>query len=149
MVLDRAQLVLCPLNGWCFAARIFGSRRGASDEHIPQWICKERATKPGRKALPPFGVRPVWLVASLLVGHSPTAGDARSSRLATGQTGRNKTPAIQETQHWGESKSASPAGQIPAGFCFCWLPVVGCGLWVEKNDAHLRPNLPLTTCNTR
>ena len=37
--------------------------------------------------------------ASLRVGHSPTSGDAPSSRLATGQTGRNKTPAISETQH--------------------------------------------------
>src|SRR5438552_1223839 len=42
-------LVLCLLNGWCFAARDFRSRRGASDEHIPKWICKERATKPGPK----------------------------------------------------------------------------------------------------
>src|SRR3989442_1412023 len=27
-----------------------------------------------RKGLPPFGLRPVWPVASLLVGHSPTCG---------------------------------------------------------------------------
>src|SRR2546426_9995309 len=32
-----------------FAARDFSPRRGVSDEHIPQWICKERATKSGRK----------------------------------------------------------------------------------------------------
>src|SRR5213595_303662 len=32
-----------------FAARDFSPRRGASDEHITQWICKERATKSGRK----------------------------------------------------------------------------------------------------
>src|SRR5438067_7923483 len=32
-----------------FAARDFSPRRGASDEHIPQWICEERATKSGRK----------------------------------------------------------------------------------------------------
>src|SRR5213596_469808 len=43
-----------------------------------------------RKGLPPFGLRPVWPVASLLVGHSPTAGDAPSSRLATGQTPSSK-----------------------------------------------------------
>src|SRR5213592_3585225 len=58
-----------------------------------------------RKELPPFGLRPVWSVASLLVGHSPTSGDAPSSRLATGQSGRNKTPAISETQH---KKAGSP-----------------------------------------
>ena len=39
--LFREELVLCLLNGWCFAARVFRSRRGASDEHIPKWICKE------------------------------------------------------------------------------------------------------------
>jgi len=27
----------------------FGRRLGASDEHIPQWICKERATTPPPK----------------------------------------------------------------------------------------------------
>src|SRR2546422_5254946 len=32
-----------------FAARDFSRRRGVSDEHIPQWICEERATKSGRK----------------------------------------------------------------------------------------------------
>src|SRR5437764_5708796 len=32
-----------------FAARDFSPRRGASDEHIPQWIGEERATKSGRK----------------------------------------------------------------------------------------------------
>ena len=38
---EPVHLVLCLLNGWCFAARVFRSRRGASDEHIPKWICKE------------------------------------------------------------------------------------------------------------
>src|SRR6478672_3624731 len=37
------------INTMTFAARDFSARRGASDEHIPQWICKERATKSGRK----------------------------------------------------------------------------------------------------
>src|SRR5438093_10507902 len=32
-----------------FAARDFSPRRGVSDEHIPQWICEEQATKSGRK----------------------------------------------------------------------------------------------------
>src|SRR5947209_19996638 len=32
-----------------FAARDFSPRRGVSDEHIPQWIYEERATKSGRK----------------------------------------------------------------------------------------------------
>src|SRR6267143_5268762 len=33
-----------------------------------------------RKGLPPYGLRPAWPVASLLVGHSPTAGDAPGAR---------------------------------------------------------------------
>src|SRR5213592_4959669 len=37
------------INTMTFAARDFSSRRGVSDEHIPQWICEERATKSGRK----------------------------------------------------------------------------------------------------
>src|SRR5881275_607788 len=37
------------MNTMMFAARDFSPRRGVSDEHIPQWICKERATKSGRK----------------------------------------------------------------------------------------------------
>src|SRR3989442_1964263 len=37
------------INTMACAARDFSARRGVSDEHIPQWICKERATKSGRK----------------------------------------------------------------------------------------------------
>src|SRR2546428_2892289 len=42
-------LVWCPRNSYTFAAMDFGRRRGASDEHIPKWICKERATTPPPK----------------------------------------------------------------------------------------------------
>src|SRR5438105_2159826 len=65
-----------------FAARDFSPRRGVSDEHIPQWICEERATKSGRK-------RP----AALRV--------APSSRLATGQIGRNERHRIYASDHLG------------------------------------------------
>src|SRR5213080_2893825 len=82
-----------------FAARDFSPRRGVSDEHIPQWICEERATKSGRKDLPPSGLRRIWPVASLLVGYSPMAGDAPSSRLATGQIGRNERHRIYASDH--------------------------------------------------
>src|SRR2546425_1099164 len=37
------------MNTMTFAARDFSPRRGVSDQHIPQWICEERATKSGRK----------------------------------------------------------------------------------------------------
>src|SRR5438046_7954671 len=42
-------LVWCLTNNYTFAAMDFGRRLGASDEHIPQWICKERATTPPPK----------------------------------------------------------------------------------------------------
>src|SRR6266853_3842593 len=37
------------INTMTFAAKNFSARRGVSDEHIPKWICEERATKSGRK----------------------------------------------------------------------------------------------------
>src|SRR6266511_1099525 len=43
------SLVWCLRNNYTFAAMDFGRRLGASDEHIPQWICKERATTPPPK----------------------------------------------------------------------------------------------------
>jgi len=33
-------------NNYKFAAMDFGRRLGASDEHIPKWICEERVTTP-------------------------------------------------------------------------------------------------------
>src|SRR5216117_1265542 len=45
----RKPLVWCLTNNYTFAAMDFGRRLGASDEHIPQWICKERATTPPPK----------------------------------------------------------------------------------------------------
>src|SRR5438034_5264319 len=45
----RSNLVCCNRIGFTIAARDFSRRRGASDEHIPKWICKERATKSARK----------------------------------------------------------------------------------------------------
>src|SRR5881397_1128908 len=87
------------INTVTFAARDFLPRRGASDEHTPKWVCKERATKSGRKGPAARRLRPIWPVASLLVGHSPASGDAPSSRLATGQIGRNERHRIYASDH--------------------------------------------------
>src|SRR6266702_8447034 len=51
-------LVVMSISPMVFAARDFSPRRGASDEHIPPWICKERATKSGRKRPAAPGVAP-------------------------------------------------------------------------------------------
>src|SRR5438093_5525653 len=57
-----------------------------------------------RKGLPPFGLRPVWPVASLLVGHSPTCGGC--SLLAP----RHRPNwAQQNTSHLGDTTLASLA----------------------------------------
>ena len=54
----RVRLVWCLRNSYTIAARDFSARRGASDAHIPKWICKERATKSGRKRSAPLWVAP-------------------------------------------------------------------------------------------
>jgi len=41
--------VWCLRNNYAFAAMDFGRRLAASDEHIPKWICEERATTPPPK----------------------------------------------------------------------------------------------------
>src|SRR5712691_9587600 len=46
---ENSKLVWCLRNTYTFAAMDFGRRLGASDEHIPKWICKERATTPPPK----------------------------------------------------------------------------------------------------
>src|SRR5436309_9719037 len=70
----------------------------------PSGVCKERATTSGprstaaRRVASLFGsgfVAP--LPAGRQVGHSPTAGDAPSSRLARTENRRNKRGCIYET----------------------------------------------------
>src|SRR5436309_10940058 len=57
------KLVWCLRNSFTFAAMDFGRRLGASDEHIPQWICKERATTP-----PPKRHAALWVALKLTWG---------------------------------------------------------------------------------
>src|SRR2546427_5760137 len=73
-----------------FAARDFSARRGASDEHALQGSVRSEQRSLAEKELPPEGLRRIWPVAALLVGHRSTAGYAPSSRLATGQIRRNE-----------------------------------------------------------
>src|SRR5438445_9388829 len=82
-----------------FAARDFSARRGASDEHIRSGSVRSEQRSLAGKELPPGGLRRIWPVASLLVGYSPTWGDAPSSRLATGQIGRNERHRIYVHDH--------------------------------------------------
>ena len=57
-----------------FAAIDFSPRRGVSDEHIPQWICEERATKSGRKRPAALRVAPNLACGFVARRLQPTAG---------------------------------------------------------------------------
>jgi hypothetical protein len=83
-IVSSGCLVVMNINTMTFAARDFSARRGASDEHIPQWICKERATKSGRKRAAARRVAP-------------------SSRLATGPIGRNERHRIYVHDHLSQT----------------------------------------------
>src|SRR5207247_4398570 len=72
-----------------FAARDFSARRGASDEHTLQGSVRSEQRSLAEKELPPGGLRRIWPVAALLVGHRSTSGYA-PSRLAPGQIRRNE-----------------------------------------------------------
>src|SRR2546429_6006208 len=62
------------INTTPFAARDFWARRGASDAHTLQRSVRSEQRRLAQKEPPPGGLRPIWPGASLLVGHSPTAG---------------------------------------------------------------------------
>src|SRR2546425_1085990 len=95
--------VLVPhfINTSTFAARDFWPGRGASDAHTLQGSVRSEQRRPGQKAPPPGGLRRFSVLASLLLGHSPTAGDAPSSRLARTENRRNKRGRIYETGYLG------------------------------------------------
>src|SRR5213594_4438380 len=70
----------------------------------PSGVCKERATTSGPKSTAARRVASLFgsgvvapLPAGRQVGHSPTAGDAPSSRLARTENRRNKRGRIYET----------------------------------------------------
>ena len=94
-----AGLVWCLRNNYTFAAMDFGRRLGASDEHIPKWICEEQATTP-----PPKRHAALWVALKLAWGFVARSVEYRwdtlpPSRLAQGQFERNECIAISETPH--------------------------------------------------
>src|SRR5439155_721784 len=83
------SLVVMSITTMTFAARDFSARRGGSDEHTLQGYVRSEQRRLVEKELPPGGLRRIWPVAALLVGHRSTSGYAPSSRLAPGQFRRN------------------------------------------------------------
>src|SRR6266566_277499 len=108
--------ILCALvprsiNTTTFAARDFWPRRGASDAHTLPGSVRSEQRRLGQKEPPPKGLRRFSVLASLLLGHSPTSGDAPSSRLARTENRRNKRDRIYEMEYlalmpFGNSASA-------------------------------------------
>src|SRR5881296_770302 len=92
-----ARLVLRFINTITFAARDFWPRRGASDAHTLQRSVRSEQRRLSQKEPPPGGLRRFSVLASLLLGHSPTAGDATPSRLARTENRRNKRGRIYKT----------------------------------------------------
>src|SRR5438876_2586630 len=101
--LHRSGLVLRFINTTTFAARDFWPRRDASDAHTLHGSVRSEQQSLGRKAPPPGGLRRFSVPASLLLGHSPTSGDAPSSRLARTENRRNKRGRIYETGYLGDT----------------------------------------------
>src|SRR5438128_20173 len=64
--------------------------------------CERR--RHGQKEPPPKGLRRFSVLASLLFGHSPTSGDAPSSRLARTENRRNKRGRIYEREYLVEEQ---------------------------------------------
>src|SRR3989454_9486897 len=94
-----AGLVLHSISTTTLAARDFWPRRGASDAHTLQRSVRSEQRRLGQKEPPPKGLRRFSVLASLLLGHSPTSGDAPSSPLARTENRRNKRGRIYETEY--------------------------------------------------
>src|SRR5947209_15561956 len=61
-------------NTTTFAARDFWPRRGASDAHTLPGSVRSEQRRLDQKEPPPEGLRRFSVLASLLLGHSPTRG---------------------------------------------------------------------------
>src|SRR6266404_1704300 len=101
-------LVPRSINTTTFAARDFWPRRGASDEHTLQRSVRSEQRRLGQKEPPPGGLRRFSVLASLLLGHRPTAGDAPSSRLARTENRRNKRGRIYGTGYLVKASHPDP-----------------------------------------
>src|SRR5206468_2983155 len=110
------------INTTTFAARDFWPGRGArcfrtGTSTYPSGVCKERATTSGPKRTAARRVASLFgsgfvapLPAGRQVGHSPTAGDAPSSRLARTEKRRDKL-----LQRWQEIRADVGSVTTPSG----------------------------------
>src|SRR5438874_13404371 len=75
------NLVLRFINTTTFAARDFWPRRGASDAHTLQGSVRSEQRRLGQKEPSPGGLRRFSVLASLLLGHSPTSFNVSHNSL--------------------------------------------------------------------
>jgi len=121
----QASLVLRFITTTTFASRDFRPRRGASDAHTLPGSVRSEQRRPGRKEPPSGGLRRFSVLASLLLGHSPTSGDAPSSRLARTENRRNKLGRIYEMEYSESPAAAIPPRRgvicvsLPGAICYC------------------------------
>src|SRR6266536_2362190 len=102
-----SSLVLRFINTATFATRDFWRRRGASDAHTLQGSVRSEQRRLGQKEPSPGGLRRFSVLASLLLGHSPTSGDAPSSRLARTENRRNQRGRIYDTGYLAPGAGSS------------------------------------------
>src|SRR5439155_22091760 len=100
----RSSLVPHFINTATFATRDFWPSRGASDAHTLRGLLRSEQRRRGQKEPSPGGLPRFSVLASLLLGHSPTSGDAPSSRLARTENRRNKRGRIYETGYLAGQK---------------------------------------------
>src|SRR6266496_1692647 len=118
----RAPSVPHSTNTIPFAARDFWPSRGArcfrtGTRATLQGSVRSEQRCLGQKEPAPGGLRRFSVLASLLLGYSPTSGDAPSSRLARTENRRNKRGRIYETGYKASALRHSGFG-FPSSFQF-------------------------------
>ena len=112
------------INTHTFAAMDFGRRLGASDEHIPQRICKERATAPPAKRH-----AALWVAPNLARGFV-----ARSVGYRCGYT---PSLAPRHGPNWAQ-RTSSYLCLRPLSFsndrCLCTNSISSNLLWCLRNN---------------
>src|SRR5438093_13788132 len=102
----------------------FGRRLGASDEHIPQWICKERATTPPSKRHAALRVAPnlargfVARSVEYRCGYTPPLAPRHGPNWVqrTSAYSSNRPPSQDFPNGWPVvSFQALPAGHLQLG----------------------------------
>ena len=108
----RSFLVCCSQIQWEFAAMDFWVRRGVSDEHTLQRSVRSEQRSLNQKDMPPTGLRRIWLLALLLLGH-------RSLRICSLVAPRQKPNAAQQMPTQFVNSTLAPRRGPACGGAWC------------------------------